>query len=59
MKAGLISLKSKKPEIIATLMGSRSSDPRAAKMKSKCEWTEPSWPSFLRVIFIFMFNYYF
>ncbi|KAF7636478.1 PAPS_reduct domain-containing protein [Meloidogyne graminicola] len=49
LKTGLIYLKSQKPEIIATLMGSRSTDPKAAKMKSKCEWTEPDWPPFLRV----------
>ena len=54
LKSGLIWLKNKKPEIVATPMGSRYSDPKAAKMKSKCEWTEEGWPSFLRVIFYFL-----
>uniref|UniRef100_A0A914MD05 FAD synthase n=1 Tax=Meloidogyne incognita TaxID=6306 RepID=A0A914MD05_MELIC len=57
LKSGLICLKNKKPEIVATPMGSRYSDPKAAKMKSKCEWTEKGWPSFLRVCPLLDFSY--
>lgn len=57
LKSGLIYLKNEKPEIVATLMGSRYSDPKAAKMKSKCEWTETGWPSFLRVCPLLDFSY--
>nr|CAD2176850.1 unnamed protein product [Meloidogyne enterolobii] len=57
LKSGLIWLKNKKSEIVATPMGSRYSDPKAAKMKSKCEWTEQGWPSFLRVCPLLDFSY--
>ena len=55
MKGGLAKLKTERPNAVAVLMGSRSTDPKGCYMKTKCEWTDADWPRFMRVcLFIFL-----
>jgi 3'-phosphoadenosine 5'-phosphosulfate sulfotransferase (PAPS reductase)/FAD synthetase len=57
-KGALTALKKARPKIVAVLMGSRSTDPMGKYMKTKCEWTDADWPTFLRVILIVKWEYF-
>uniref|UniRef100_A0A0N5AAI8 FAD synthase n=1 Tax=Syphacia muris TaxID=451379 RepID=A0A0N5AAI8_9BILA len=57
IKDGLQKLKENHPDISAIIMGSRSTDPHGIHMKSKRQWTDKGWPSYLRVFPIFDWSY--
>ncbi|KAL3080361.1 hypothetical protein niasHT_038401 [Heterodera trifolii] len=57
MKHGLALYKEKQSHIVATMMGTRSTDPIGKYMKSNIQWTDGGWPKFLRVCPLFDWSY--
>ncbi|KAL3089610.1 hypothetical protein niasHT_027058 [Heterodera trifolii] len=57
MKHGLALYKEKQSHTVATMMGTRSTDPIGKYMKSNIQWTDGGWPKFLRVCPLFDWSY--
>ncbi|NWW25038.1 FAD1 synthase, partial [Falcunculus frontatus] len=57
VREGLAQLRNMRPKLKCIFMGSRSTDPSASSMKSRCQFTDAGWPRYLRVCPILDWSY--